>query len=432
MKKCIAGVAVLGGSLLLVVQNSEAGGLYLYEIGSPDVGYGAAGYAARADDASTVFTNPAGMTRLDRPALMVGAQPMYTDLDFSPGGDTSTLASTLPGGGTAASGDSNNWLAAGGVYYVHPVNERFRLGFALIGNFGLALDYQDDWVGRYYAQEATLQALAIQPAVSWKINDRFSVGAGVAALYGMLENKLAVNNILPSLGDGGLKLEDEAWGLQFNLGLLFEPQPGTRLGVTYLSQADLDFSANPEFSNLGPGLTTILDNRGLLEADVDLGVTVPQALMCSVYHELTDRLALLANLGWQDWSEFGKVDVSVDSDNPTSLTTELDYDDTWHVAVGAQYRLNSLWQLSGGIAYDSAMMDEDQIVPALPVGDTWRFGLGSRYQWSQDLSLGAAYALIWIGDLDMDVERGPLSGRVSGTYGDSAIHVISLNAEYRF
>jgi long-chain fatty acid transport protein len=172
----------------------------------------------------------------------------------------------------------------------------------------------------------------------------------------------------------------------------------------------------------------LLDGGG---RKIDLGMTMPQAVMFSAYHEINDRLALMANLGWQDWSEFGKVDVSV-SDTNVDLTTDLDYNDTWHVALGAQYHISEPLLVTAGIAYDSSMLDEDAVVPSLPVGEQWRFALGSRYAWSKDVTLGAAYELAWGGDLDMDVDRGPLAGRVSGTYENVAIHFVSLNAEWRF
>jgi long-chain fatty acid transport protein len=418
--------------VLLSAASARAGGFYLYEVGSPDVGLAAAGYAARAQDASTAFTNPAGMTRLDRPALLVGAQPMYLNLELDPDANTSAVARTLPGGGTADDGDSNGWMPAGGLYYVHPVSDKLALGLAVTGYFGLSLDYQDDWVGRYYLREATLQAAAIQPAIAFRVNDWLSVGAGVAALYGVMEEKVAVNNVLDTLPDGELKVEDEDWTVQYNLGVLVEPAKGTRFGITWLSEADLDFEDRVEFSGLGPGLQTILASRGLLDAKLDLGMTMPQAVMLSAYHECTDRLALMGNVGWQDWSQFGKVDVTVSSDTTTSLTTDFDFKDTWHAALGVQYRLSDPWLLTGGVAYDSSMLDEEDISPALPVGETWRFALGTGYDWSKDVTLGAAYALGWGGDLDMDVERGPLAGRVSGTYENTALHVVSLNLDWRF
>ncbi len=405
-------------AILLAVGSAQAGGLYLYEVGSPDVGLAAAGYAARAQDASTAFTNPAGMTRLKQPSLMAGAQPMYIHMDFSADGNTTA---------TGSSGDANGWMPAGGLFYVHPVNDKLALGVAMTGYFGLALDYQDDWVGRYYVQEVALQAAGIQPAIAWKVNDQWSVGAGAAVLYGILDQKMAVNRIVEG-DDAELKLKDEDWTVQFNLGVLYEPVQGTRLGLTYLSAADLNFSDKADISGFGERLT---DKLGFGTRTIDLGMTMPQAVMFSVYHDVNDRLSLMANLGWQDWSEFGKVDVDI-SDTNVDLTTELDYKDTWHVALGAQYRVAEPWLLTAGIAYDSSMLDKDAVTPALPVGECWRFALGSRYAWSQDLTLGAAYELAWGGDLDMDVDRGPLAGRVSGTYENVAIHFVNLNAEWRF
>ena len=418
MRMWRSGTLILLG-LVLTVTTAEAGGLYLYEIGSPDVGLAAAGYAARSEDAGTAFTNPAGMTRLERPSLLLGAQPMYLNIDFATDSNSTEAGND---------GDSNGWLPAGGLFYVHPINDRLALGLAMTGYFGLALDYQDDWAGRYYVQDTTLQAAAIQPAIAWQVNDQLSVGAGVAVLYGLLEEKLAVNRGLDALPDGEIKLEDDDWTVQLNLGVLYAPAPGTRFGLTYLSEADLDFSDRADVSGFGPTLTAIL---GLGSRTVDLGVTMPQALMFSVYHELNDRLAVMGNLGWQDWSEFGKVEVSV-SNTRVDLTTDLDYHDTWHVALGAQYRVAEPWLLTAGIAYDSAMIDEEDLGPTLPVGESWRFALGGRYSWSRDLTFGAAYELAWAGDLDMDVERGPLAGRVSGTYESTAIHFVALNAEWRF
>lgn len=131
---------------------------------------------------------------------------------------------------------------------------------------------------------------------------------------------MAVNRILDSLPDGKLTLSDEDWAVQLNLGVLFEPTSGTRFGLTYLSAADLDFSDRADVSGFGP---TLEGTPGLGSRNLDLGMTMPQAVMFSLYHELNDRLVLLANLGWQDWSEFGKVDVAV-SDTNADFTTDRD------------------------------------------------------------------------------------------------------------
>jgi len=67
-------------------------------------------------------------------------------------------------------------------------------------------------------------------------------------------------------------------------------------------------------------------------------------------------------------------------------------------------------------------MDDEDRTPDLPTGEAWRIGLGARYAWSAQLAFNLAYELLWMGDLDMGFNRGPLAGRVEGTYDDAAIH----------
>jgi long-chain fatty acid transport protein len=408
---------------LLGVPSAHAGGLYLYELGTPDVGAASAGWSARAQDAGTVFTNPAGMTRLEKSELLVGVQPLYLNAEFSPDAKTTT---------SGGDEDASTWLPAGGLYYVHNLMPKLKIGFSATGYFGLGLDYQNDWVGRYYVQEVTLQAVGFQPALAYQVTDWLSLGVGVVALYGVLEEKIAVNNIGPNQPDGKLKLEDSDWTYQVNLGVLVEPRKGTRLGLTYLSEEDLEFNDKANFSNLGPGLEPLLQASGLLDTKLKLDFTMPQQVMLSAYHELNDRWALMGNLGWQDWSEFGQVGVTVASEDTTSLTVDRNYNDTWHVAFGTQYRVAAPWLLTAGIAYDSSMVDDKDRTPDLPVGEAWRFGLGANYDWSKKLALGVGYTFLWNGDLDMDVNRGPLAGRVSGTYEDTSMNFFNFYLNWKF
>src|SRR5215469_7488171 len=119
-----------------------AGGFFLYEIGTPDVGLASAGYAARAQDPSTVFTNPAGMTMLDDSQLLVGIQPLYTHLNFAQ--DASTTTRGTDGGNALVP------LPGGSFFYVYSLNNRLKFGFALCDYFGGALEYNLNWVGRYF------------------------------------------------------------------------------------------------------------------------------------------------------------------------------------------------------------------------------------------------------------------------------------------
>ena len=429
MKSTVAMKLVgLGAALfvLSMVTEAGAGGLYLYEVGSPDVGLAAAGYAARAQDASTAFTNPAGMTRLKQSQVQFGAQPMYLHVKFDPSAETTA---------TGRSGDASDWMLSAGTFIVTPLTPELSLGFSIVGNFGLGLVYGDDWVGRYYLKDVLMQGITLAPALAYRVNDQVSIGASFNAMYGTLEQSLAVNNaaiLNPDHPDGELELEDETWGFGGTFGVLIEPQPGTRFGATYMTKTELDFESKTKFSGLRPLLETALDSRGLLDAKLELPLEVPQAVMLSAFHQVNDRLAIMGNLGWQDWSEFGKVDVTVAAEDTTSLTADRQYKDTWHAALGAQYQLSTPWLLSGGIAYDSEMVDEEDLTPDLPSGAMWRFGVGGQYAWSKALTVNCAYELNWLGDLSMDVERGPLAGRVAGEYESMAIHNLVLGLNWNF
>jgi len=401
-----------------------AGGIMLYQFGSPDVGLAAAGYAARAQDASTVFTNPAGMSRLEKSQVLAGLQVLYGNVEFSP-----NSATTVPGsdGGVAI-----GWMPAGSAFIAQKLNQDWSIGLGSLSYFGLMQSYDDNWVGRYYIQKSTLIGMTLMPAVSYRVNNWLYVGAGLNIMYGILDSQVAVNNIGEARPDGQLKYDDSKWGFGANLGVLVEPKPGTRFGLTYLSDVKLDFSAVPEFSGLGPGLEALLRTNGLMTSSMDLGMTVPQMVMFSAYHEMNDKWAIMGNVGWQNWSRFGKVDVGVNSGNPTSLTVNNDYKDTWHVALGAQYRHSPAWTYSAGVAYDSSAVDNDKRTVTVPMGQIWGFGLGAQYAISPNVTLGAVYEFAWLGDMPVDQQRGPLAGRVAGGFNNSSFNFFALNLKWTY
>ena len=429
-KPVLAGSATAAfAATALIASTAQAGGLLLYEFGTGEPGLAAAGYAARAQDASTAFTNPAGMTRLDGTQALVGGQLMWLNTQFSVGSDTS------PGLGSGDGGrafGSNGYVPGGGVFLTHRVSPDLALGFAVAGNFGSMLDYDDDWVGRYRVQDADLVGVSVVPSIAYRVNDRLSLGAGISGMYGMFDQRVAINNAVPSLGDGRLEIDDDTWGWGANVGVLYEPTPGTRLGLTYTSEIDLDFRGPAQFSGIGPILTALLQSRGLLDARVDVGAKVPQQLMGSVYTEIDDRWALLGNVGWQDWSEFGEVEIGIDNtQNPASLTNPLSFDDTWHVALGAQYRANDQWKVNVGLAYDSGFQDGDDVSPLFPVNSAWRLGAGGEKQTSESFKWGFTTALLYGGNMDVDRRSTlppALGGRGSlvGSYDQSLAVVLTV------
>jgi long-chain fatty acid transport protein len=404
-----------------------AGGLFLSEIATNDVGLAGAGWAARGQDASTLFRNPAGMSLLEGNQAMFGAQILYGDVKFTNGGSSAFL-------GTQSSGNPVDVFPAASGFYTHKIGQDFTVGFGVLSNFGLGLKYTPGWTGRYYGQEALLAGVSFVPAASYRINDKISVGGGLNIMVAELKDITAINNGPLGNGDGSIRLQDVTAGVGGFVGVMVEPQKGTRFGVTYYSPIKLNFGATPSYNNVAPGVNAALNARGLVGNNIDLGVTVPQRVLVSVFHEVTDRLAVMGDFGWDNWSQFGKVDVSV-NDTETSLTTNIPYQDTYHTGIGGQYRLNPDWRVNMGFGYDSSMVKDQNRTVTLPLGATYRYGLGAEWQATEKYNIGMNYELMWLGDMPVN-QTATLPGSVfsrgnlAGSFNNTAFHWFAFNVRF--
>jgi long-chain fatty acid transport protein len=211
--------------ILALATASEAGGLFLTEFGTEDVALASAGWAARAQDASTLFKNPAGMSRLEGNQIQGGLQALY----FQSGGFSGT---NTPYGGNGG-GNPVGVVPAASGFYVHSLGKDFKVGLGMLGNFGLGLKNDQGFVGRYYVKQATLIGMTFAPVASYRVNEQFSIGGGPNIMVGYMKTTANINNLFPpGMGDGQLEVKDTAVGVGGQFGVLFEPKKGTRVGVT--------------------------------------------------------------------------------------------------------------------------------------------------------------------------------------------------------
>jgi len=420
-RHCCFGIIVLIWTFL--ISTAHGGGLWLYEMGTPDLGTAGAGRTALAGNASTAVTNPAGMTRLDRSQMLVSFQGLYINSRFDT--DVSDF-----GGGDG--GNAGGFVPSGSLHYVHSITPDFKLGVSAGSYFGLGVDYGDDWAGRYYVTEAEFLTFGVNPGAGYRVSDWLSVGAGFSVLYAELTQKAAVRNAFDPVGDGEIKIEDDNVGYGFNLGVLLEPRKGSRFGITYRSDLDVEFKDTVTLNNIGPVLRGLLDVTRLTGSKVDIDMTLPQTVMVSGYHKISDRWAIMGNIGWQDWSEFGKTDLTLRSETSRTFEQDLDYDDTWHFAIGARYCFAEPWLWSFGMAYDTSPTDDDTRTPDLPLDRQIRIGTGLQYDWNKDMTVGVAYELLDAGDAEIDQEGGLLQGSLQGDYSTNIIHFFAVNLIWRF
>jgi len=401
----------------------DAAGLWLYEQATPDMGTASAGRVALASDASTASVNPAGMTLLERSQILAGVQMLYVKTEF----DTDFAEF---GGGDG--GNAGGWVPAASFSYAHKVSPNLWLGVSVGSFFGLGLDYGKEWAGRYYVQEAEFLTIGINPGLGYRINNQWSVGAGISMVNSTLEQKTAIRNLGANQPDGQLKLEDDDWGFGYNLGVLYKQSDTTRFGLTYRSEIDFEYKDSANLKGLQPPLSGIADIIGLAGSKVDLEMNLPQSVMFSAYHKVTARLALLGNVGWQEWSSFGETAITLSSTTTTQLTQDRNFDDTWHFALGFQYEIDDPWLLSMGIAYDESPVSDRDRTPDMPLDRQWRYATGLQYDLSKDVTVGCAYELLDAGDAEINQNRGALAGEIAGDYSSNYIHFFNLNLIKRF
>jgi long-chain fatty acid transport protein len=408
--------------LLIFVSHAQGAGLLLYETGAPDLGTASAGRAAMAADASTAAANPAGMTLLDRSQLLgtSGAMLPSTNFDIAP-------QTTTPGGG---GGNAGVFLPIGGFFYVYKLSERVRLGVAIDSDFGAAFNYGKQWTGRYYVTQESIITAKVNPSIAYMVNDWLSVGAGFSFSGGRLLFQSKVNNVRPRIPDGGLGLESWDEAFSGNVGILLRPIAKLRIGLTYQSQVDYKFGFRPHLTNLGPVLTRLRKRIG--GTKVNIPMEVPQQVMASVVYDVTPKFSLMGNVGWQNWSAFGKFPIGISALKQRTVTANLHFSDTCQIAIGQQLRIAEKWLWSAGFAYDSSPVSRANRVPSMPIDRQLRYGTGIQYQINRDVTAGAAWEFMDAGPAPYSARRGPLAGTLQGHYSTDYMNFLALNVIWKF
>ena len=402
INRALALLMACAGPLLPVDQAvGQTGGLYLPESGGPINGTAQAGSAAVARDAEAAWLNPAGMTRLDSPEILFSVMPFFLDFEFNTASGT-----TIAGSG---GGNQGGLLAAGGFYVAVPVHDRVSLGFSITSPAGLILNPRDNWVGRNWTTESSLIALNLEPSIGVRLTDHWSVGAGVDIQY--LDFKQDLTG--PLLG-ARLGINGDSWDVGGSASVLWEPLETTRFGLRYRSEISHDLDGDFTVNTAAP---------------ISTSFTMPMSLTFSAYHEFTGQFALLADLGWTDWSAFDN-NVITFTGAGASAQLPRDFKDTWNVSLGAHIRPSDNWLVMFGAGYVSSAVSDKNRTPDLPVDEQVRVSAGFEYQVNGRWSVGGNYTFLWLGNNNIDETRA-IAGRIVGDY-DAFAHIFGVYASLKF
>jgi long-chain fatty acid transport protein len=418
--------ALLMGGLLAVAQlqvSAFAAGFAIREQSASFQGVSFAGVAAGGADISTMFFNPATLTRHDDTSLHISASYIAPRAEFD-------LDEAADGSGNALSGGAGGDVADDAflpAVYGATARGDVHLGFAITAPFGLRTDQPDGWAGRYHATESELTTINVNPAVAYAVNDRLSVAAGFVAQYAdaTLANARDLSGAAPPSPDtdGIAEVTGDDWDYGFTLGVLAEPIDGTRIGLGYRSQ--INHSLEGDFT-----LTSVTGTRR------DTGraaLATPQVASLGVRQRVTEAFDLLGTVEWTGWSSFDELEVRLASGGGSS--TKENWSDSWFVALGGEYRPRDDLALTAGVAFDRSPIDDAHRTPRIPSNDRTWISFGLAWTPTATIMIGGGYSHLFVADGDIDLDGGPTDtggrGVLRGSF-DNAVDILAVHGSVRF
>ena len=450
----------------LGASQAHGAGFALQENSGSGLGNAFAGGAAFTEDVSGMWSNPASLSkRMSMEAA--GALHIITpSIKFNDSGSGPAFGQPLGGNG----GDAGSTAAVPNLYFAVPINRQWVFGIGINAPFGLKTEYDNDWVGRYQAVKSEVKTINVNPAISWQATPNFAIGVGVnwqrvdaeftnhvnysgaiaqaaqQAAAGGLIPPAAVPGIIASTPglDSKAKVDgdDSAWG--WNIGVLWDLNPNTRVGASYRSEIKYDIRGNASFDNptvtvpppLAPVvgvLTNAINTTRLYNGGISADIKFPAIVNLSFFSRLNDRWDVMADAQWTGWSSIKDLTfVRTDGTGVLSSTPE-NFDDSWRIAVGANYRHDDRWMFRGGIAFDQSPVNSTDRTPRLPDADRWWFSFGAQYKWNPNLKLDAGFTYITAQNASISQTAGSATsfGLLQGSY-DASVTIFSLQGTYTF
>ena len=439
-------IAVPLAVTVLLPAFAGAGGFALLEQSAQGTGLGYAGATAGYDDGSAVFFNPGAMSIHEEATVSAGVSMISPNAKFSNEGSITNPAV----GGAPLSGDNGPnggvlaWVPS--FYAVQPLSDGFSAGLGWNVPFGLSTNYSDDWVGRYSAIKTDLFTMTLSPAVSYKVNDCFSIGAAVNVMYADAELTNAVDfgtiglaklglptasglGLLPQMADGFARVKGDDWGVGATAGMVFTYTEGSRIGLSYRSQIDTTLRGDATF-NVPENAKILTSTGAFVDTHATADLTVPDSISAGWVHQISPEWSLLADAQWTRWSHFNELRVNFSSVQPDSVVDES-WDDVWRFSVGAEYRPITPLKLHAGFTYDEEPIpNKYHRTPRIPGNDRYWMAFGASYSFTDALRADVAYAHLFVPEADMEI-AGSTGDLLVGSW-DLSIDIVSAQLTYAF
>lgn len=407
-------------------QSVHASGLQLIEQSASGLGNAFAGQAAAAENASTVFFNPSGMTYLPGRQISGTLHGIHPGIKFSDNGGSRSPAGIAAPGGGGNGGDAGGWNWIPNLSLTWQLTPRLWAGIGISAPFGLKTHYDADFIGRFQSRKAEVMTIDVNPSVAYKLNDVVSLGAGVSYQRAKvaIERSFFAGVELPQT----VALDDHAWG--WNIGAMFNLGPATRLGLSYRSAIDYTLGGTVAIAGVG-------------SAGAAAEFSLPATTSVGLFHQINDRWQLLGDVTWTQWSKLQNAHLILTSNGLGAMpagavvdTLDFQFRNSYRAGLGVNYQWSSDLTLRFGVAYDKTPVpDSTHRLPLLPDSSRKWTAIGAKYQLSRAGVLDVGYAHLFVNSPDVFRDRGVgvpgAQGILSGTYRESA-NILSLQYSHSF
>lgn len=386
------GIAVLSTVLPAV---SFAGGMALTLQNGSQLGNTYSG-AAAAEDASTIFFNPAGMMWLENSEAVFAAPYIKFDGTF-------TNTGSLTGGLIPTPGEDESDLGIDSfvpsAYVVVPWAEDLAFGLGISAPFGLGTSYSPDWVGRYQALTSKLTTVNVNPAVAWRATEWLSLGFGLdwqyakatlsnAIDFGLIGFSQSVPGFAPHASDGGVSITANDSSFGFNFGAMFSVAQGTRFGLHYRSAITQDLSGQADFTDVPAAFQPLFPDQR-----ASASLPLPSTISASFFHDITSSLSIMGDWTIWDWSRLNSLTVDFENAMTPDTVLPLQWKDASIYSLGLRWIQNDTLTWRAGIALNETPVPSAALRnPRIPDSDRTWLGFGVSWRVREDMLLDFGYA----------------------------------------
>jgi long-chain fatty acid transport protein len=452
LKPTLIRVAILG-ALSSGLPVAQAGGFALAEQSIAAMGMANAGVAAQVmSDASTIFYNPAGMSSLSGLNVAQGLHVISLNAKLQDAGSASGLGQTAVPTNPGKVGEPTPVPT---FFAAIPYSSQIVFGVGVSAPFGLKTEYNEGWIGRYQALISDVKTFNLNPSISYKVNEQFSVGAGFNVMYfqAKLTNNVnytavalrglqsqgvpaaTLGQLTPALAnrEGFAQVKGDDLNFGFNVGAMYNITPDTRVGAGYRSSIKFNLGGDVRFTRPDTtglpasiaGSVGLIQNVGTPDGTVIVDVETPAMITVSGVTKLTPRLTVAGDVTWTQWSTIPELKI-VRTNGAILNRVDYSWSDTMRYAVGVAYDYGSGITARAGLAYDESPVQDNLRTARLPDANRTWLSFGGSYQLNKRFRLDGAFTHILVKSAEINENLTATgAGIVKGTYKGN-VNILSL------